>query len=254
VIINDLKPPESGETVHIIDDDDDLRTGLDLLLRSAGYATRLYASVSEFDAIEVSRSTGCVILDVRMPGANGLDFQEHLSQRGVHLSILMMTGHGDIPMSVRAMKAGAIDFLTKPFDEEKLLAAVAAALHRDRIRMTERNSIEDLAERFRSLSRRERQVMALVTAGRPNKQTAFELGLSEHTIKVRRGSAMAKMQARSLADFVRMAEALHLTPETLEAGRFDPEVRHSNGKAPSTGPDDYPIEKTPSSNKGSSTG
>lgn len=204
--------------VHVIDDDENLRTALDLLLRSAGHATRLYASLDDFDPLLVSRSIGCVVLDVRMPGANGLEYHEQLSQRGIHLSVLMLTGHGDIPMTVRAMRAGAVDFLPKPFGEDEMLEAIAVAITRDRLRLSEQAISTELEDRFSALSRRERQVMALATAGRLNKQSAFELGLSEITIKAHRRSAMRKMKAASLAELVRMAEALQLTPQSPSAG------------------------------------
>jgi FixJ family two-component response regulator len=200
-------------TIHIIDDDDSVRGSLDLLLRSAGYRTRLYAALGEFVPAEAGQALGCVLLDVRMPGANGLDFHETLARQGTRLSVILMTGFGDIPMSVRAMKAGAVDFLPKPFEPEQMLDAVAAALDRDRQRIADSSRQDALGERFRSLSPRERQVMALATAGRMNKQAAYELGLSEITIKVHRRAAMTKMGARTLADLVRMAEALGLTPD-----------------------------------------
>lgn len=205
-------------TVHIIDDDDDVRTSLDLLLRSAGYDTRLYASLEEFSPEQAGRHLGCLLLDVRMPGANGIDFQEAMARQGTLLSIIMMTGFGDIPMSVRAMKAGAMDFLPKPFEPDQLLAAVANAVERDQQRMEQANTSNDLHTRFASLTLRERQVMALATAGRMNKQAAFELGLSEITVKVHRRSAMVKMKAKTLADLVRMAQALDLTPEAVLKG------------------------------------
>ncbi|KUR74815.1 response regulator transcription factor [Novosphingobium sp. FSW06-99] len=202
-------------TIHIIDDDDNVRTSLDLLLRSAGYRTRLYGALDDFAPAEAGQDLGCILLDVRMPGANGLEFHEALARQGTRLSVIMMTGHGDIPMSVRAMKAGAIDFLPKPFETDQMLDAVATALERDRERIEQTSSQADLHDRFASLSMRERQVMALATAGRMNKQAAFELGLSEITVKVYRRLAMRKMNARTLADLVRMAQTLGLTPESL---------------------------------------
>lgn len=202
-------------TVHIIDDDEGVRNSLDLLLRSAGYDTCLYASLEDFSPAQAASRLGCILLDVRMPGANGLDFQEEMLRQGTLLSIIMMTGFGDIPMSVRAMKAGAMDFLPKPFEPDQLLAAVAHAVERDQERMALTTSSLDLQTRFASLTQRERQVMALATAGRMNKQAAFELGLSEITVKVHRRSAMIKMKAKTLADLVRMAQALNLTPEAV---------------------------------------
>lgn len=208
-------------TVHIIDDDENVREGLDLLVRSAGYRTRLYGGLHEFVPKEVGRSLGCVVLDVRMPGANGLEFHEQLARSGVDISVIMMTGFGDIPMTVRAMRAGATDFLPKPFDEDQMLDAIAAAIDKDRQRLSSQSASTELGACFATLSPRERQVMAFVTAGRLNKQTAFELSLSEITVKVHRRAAMRKMKASSLADLVRMAQALGLTPETLQARRFD---------------------------------
>lgn len=205
----------SNATVHIIDDDENIRASLDLLLRSAGYETCLYACLDDFSPEKAGRSVGCVLLDVRMPGANGIDYQESMIREGTMLSIIMMTGFGDIPMSVRAMKAGAIDFLPKPFEPEDLLAAVANAIERDIVRMEETHAASDLQTRYASLTLRERQVMALATAGRMNKQAAYELGLSEITVKVHRRSAMIKMKAKTLADLVRMAQALGVTPESI---------------------------------------
>ena len=150
---------------------------------------------------------------MRLPGQSGLDFQQQLAESGIHIPVVMMTGHGDIPMSVRAMKAGAVDFLAKPFRDQEMLDAVTAAIARDEARRASAKDETELRARFETLSPRERQVMALVTAGRMNKQVAGELNLSEITVKIHRGSAMRKMGARTLADLVRMAEALHLTPQ-----------------------------------------
>lgn len=219
-------------TVHIIDDDENVRTSLDLLLRSAGYGTMLYASIEEFVPAHLGGDLGCVLLDVRMPGVDGLEFHEELTRQGVQLSIIVMTGYGDIPMTVRAMKAGAVDFLPKPFGEEQMLDAVGRAIDRDRQRLAQSSASADLRARFQTLSLRERQVMALVTAGRMNKQAAYELGLSDITIKVYRRTAMRKMEAKTLADLVRLAEALHLTPESLAASSDDAPPRASKGKGP----------------------
>jgi FixJ family two-component response regulator len=197
--------------VHIIDDDESMRAALDSLLRSVGLGTHAYASVSEFLAAHRPDAAGCLVLDVRMPGTNGLDFQEQLAGFGVRLPVVLMTGHGDVPMSVRGMKAGAVDFLIKPFRDQDMLDAVTAAIARD----AERRKIDDeqtaLQEKFATLSPREQQVMQLVTEGKMNKQVAGDLGLSEITVKIHRGSAMRKMGARTLADLVRMAEALRLS-------------------------------------------
>lgn len=199
--------------VHIIDDDASLREALDSLFRSTGLLTSLHDSVASFlkAAATVDRP-GCLVLDVRLPGMSGLDFQQKLDELGIRLPAVLMTGHGDIPMTVRAMKAGAVDFLAKPFRDQDMLDAVAAALERDRLRRSESGKQDGLKSLYATLSARERQVMALVTAGRLNKQVAGELGLSEITVKIHRGSAMRKMGARTLADLVRMAEVLGISP------------------------------------------
>jgi FixJ family two-component response regulator len=200
----------NSATVHIIDDDASLRGALDSLFRSTGLQTRLYGSAAEFLAASRADEAGCLVVDIRLPGISGLDFQERLAGLGIHLPVVLMTGHGDIPMSVRAMKAGAVDFLPKPFRDQDMLDAVAAALARDKARRAEESKVDPLKERLATLSLREREVMALVTAGKMNKQVAGELGLSEVTVKIHRGAAMRKMGAKSLADLVRMAEALNL--------------------------------------------
>jgi FixJ family two-component response regulator len=199
--------------VHVVDDDASLRAALDSLFRSTGLGTRLYGSTDEFLSEALTDQAGCLVLDVRLPGVSGLDFQAQLADLGVRLPVVLMTGHGDIPMSVRAMKAGAVDFLTKPFRDQDMLDAVTTAIARDRQRREGESRSEALATRFAALSPRERQVMALVAAGKMNKQIAGDLGLSEITVKIHRGAAMRKMGARSLADLVRMAEALNLRPE-----------------------------------------
>lgn len=196
--------------IHIIDDDESLRTAIGSLLRSVGHRVGLYESTSAF--VEEYRPGGpsCILLDVRMPGLGGLDFQDRLIELGLHLPVIMMTGHGDIPMSVKAMKAGAVDFLPKPFREQDLLDAVSTALDRDRQRLGTEDRIQMVRARFGTLSPREREVMALVTAGKMNKQVAGDLGLSEITVKIHRGSAMRKMGARTLADLVKLSEELRL--------------------------------------------
>lgn len=196
--------------VHIVEDDESLRASLDSLLRSVGLATRMYGSARAFmDAVRPD-APGCLVLDIRLPGMSGLDFQAQLADSGVHLPVILMTGFGDIPMSVRGMKAGAVDFLTKPFRDQDMLDAVATAIERDQARRAAEDGAADLLGLFQTLSPRERQVMALVTAGKMNKQVAGDLNLSEITVKIHRGHAMRKMGARSLADLVRMAEALRL--------------------------------------------
>ena len=198
--------------VHIVDDDASLAAGLQSLFRSVGLESRTYGSAAEFAAAPWPDRPGCVVLDVRLPGMSGLDFQAQLAERDVALPIVLMTGHGDIPMSVRGMKAGAVDFLAKPFRDQDMLDAVAAAIDRDRRRRDTERGTAGLRARFDTLSPRERQVMALVTAGKMNKQVAGELGLSEITVKIHRGAAMRKMGARTLPDLVRMAEALGVRP------------------------------------------
>ena len=199
-----------GETpiVHIVDDEDSFRLGLDSLFRSVGLTARTYNSTHEFLDSDRLGGPGCLVLDIRLPGANGLDFQDELAALGIRLPVVLMTGHGDIPMSVRAMKAGAVDFLPKPFRDQDMIDAVTAAINRDRLRRASEIQAVAVADRYATLSPRERQVMALVTAGKMNKQVAAELGLSEVTVKIHRGTAMRKMDAHSLADLVRMADVL----------------------------------------------
>lgn len=196
--------------VHIVDDDASLREALGSLFRSVGLSVRTHDSTASFTSAPRDDVPGCLVLDVRMPGVSGLDFQDRLSELAINLPVVMMTGHGDIPMSVRAMKAGAIDFLTKPFRDQDMLDAVAAAIERHRGKLAEAGEAGALQSRFATLSPRERQVMTLVTAGKMNKQVAGDLELSVITVKIHRGAAMRKMGARTLADLVRMAEALHL--------------------------------------------
>lgn len=194
--------------VHIIDDDASLREALASLFRSVGLESRLYGSTREFVEATQPPSSGCLVLDVRLPGTNGLEFQAQLADLGIRLPVVLMTGPGDIPMTVRGMKAGAVDFLPKPFRDQDMLDAVSTALARDRERQEKDRSTADLEARFATLSPREQQVMLLVTAGKLNKQVAGDLALSEITVKIHRGNAMRKMGARTLADLVRMAEAL----------------------------------------------
>jgi FixJ family two-component response regulator len=195
-------------TVHVIDDDISLRDALGLLLPSVGLNVRTYASVAEFLDAGAHDGPGCIVLDVRLPGISGLDFQSRSEGFGVHLPIVLMTGHSDVPMSVRAMKAGAVDFLPKPFREQDMIDAITTAIERDRERRASENAAGEIRDRYAGLSPREQQVMALVTAGKMNKQVAFDLGLSEITVKTYRGAVMQKMAARSFADLVRMADAL----------------------------------------------
>jgi FixJ family two-component response regulator len=196
--------------VLVVDDDPSLREALGRLFRSVDLEPRSFSSVAELLLHKFPDIPCCLVLDIRLPGVSGLDFQTQLANSNIHVPIIMMTGHGDIPMSVRAMKGGAVDFLTKPFRDQDMLDAVAQAIERDRKRRDSDKARAELRERFESLTPREREIMALVTAGLMNKQVAGELGLSEITVKIHRGHIMRKMAVRSLADLVRAAEALDL--------------------------------------------
>jgi FixJ family two-component response regulator len=197
-------------TVFVIDDDEDMRSALGNLFASVGHEVKLFGSTAEFLDKAPADAAGCLVLDVRLPGMSGLDFQNKLLDTNAQIPIIFMTGHGDIPMSVRAMKAGAVDFLTKPFRDQDMLDAVGRAIETDRTRRSSQQATSGVRESFARLSPREREVMTLVTRGLMNKQVAFELGLSEITVKLYRGQAMRKMGAGSLADLVRMAELLEL--------------------------------------------
>ncbi len=194
--------------VYVIDDDLSIREALQSLLRTVGLKVHTFESTQAFLHSARPDMPGCLVLDVRLPGLSGLDFQRELTSSSIPLPIIFITGHGDIPMSVRAIKAGAIEFLTKPFRDQDLLDAVQLGIERDRARRQDAVAIADLNGRFESLTPREREIMKLVVTGRPNKQLAAELDLSEITVKVHRGSVMRKMQARSLAQLVRMADKL----------------------------------------------
>jgi len=199
----------------IIDDDAEVRGSIGSLLRSSGFDVALYESTQAFLADTVPAVPACLVLDVRLPGENGLDFQESLAARGIALPVILITGHGDIPMSVRAMKAGAIDFLPKPFSDDQMLAAVETAIAADRARRDAAAGDATLRDTYASLTPREREVMGLVVTGLMNKQVAARLDLSEITVKIHRGNVMRKMAAQSLADLVRMAEVLGVRDETI---------------------------------------
>ena len=204
----DLKP-----TVLVVDDDPDLRASVGRLLRSLDLDTQLFASVADFLKSDPPDGPTCLVLDVRLPGQSGLDFQRELTAANRVFPIIFITGHGDIPMSVQAMKGGAIEFLTKPFRDQDLLDAIQLGLSRDRTRLKNEKSLTALKERFQALSPREREIMIQVARGRLSKQIAGDLGIAETTVKVHRSRAMHKIMVRSLAEFVRMADKLKLVPE-----------------------------------------
>jgi FixJ family two-component response regulator len=201
-------PAPAPPLVVVVDDDSAVRDALDSLLRSIGLQTRVLASPAELLQAQLPDVPGCIVLDVRLPGISGLDLQGQLAAQGIHLPIVFMTGHGDIPMSVRAMKAGAVDFLAKPFRDQDMLDAVSVAIERDTQRRHTLAARDGLDARYATLTPREREVMAHVVAGLMNKQVAGELNLSEITVKIHRGNVMRKMGVRSLADLVRHAELL----------------------------------------------
>jgi FixJ family two-component response regulator len=211
---NSLQPTAEVEpAVYVIDDDDGIRDSLGLLFRSVGLRAQLFRSANELMQRKLPPIPSCLVLDVRLPGLSGFELHAELTKADVHIPIIFITAHGDIPMSVRAMKAGAVDFITKPFRDQDMLDAVNAAITRDRARLDADRARLDLKGLFDSLTSREQEVMALVATGLMNKQIAAQIGLSEITVKIHRGHAMKKMHAKSFADLVKMAEALGIGRE-----------------------------------------
>jgi len=210
VIVSD---DEARPIVVVIDDDQEIRAALQSLLRSVGLRVELFGSVQEFLANARPDPPGCLVLDVRLPGRSGLDFHEDLVKANIHLPVIFISGHADVPMSVRAMKAGAVEFLTKHVRHQDLLEAIQRAIDHDRARRDEEQIVAGLRSRLETLTPREHEVMRLVAAGRLNKQIAAEIGLSEQTVKLHRGQVMRKLRARSLAELVRIADKLQLSQQ-----------------------------------------
>lgn len=203
--------------VFVVDDDISVRESLELLIRSEGWQPETFASAQAFLDYPRIHNPNCLVLDVSLPGLTGLDLQRLVADDRTDMPIIFITGHGDVPMSVQAMKAGAVEFLTKPFNDEVLLTAIRSALERSRVALTLQAEMQVLEERYASLSQRERQVMGLVVSGLLNKQVAGELGISEITVKAHRGKVMQKMKANSLAELVKMAARIRLAPSSIRA-------------------------------------
>jgi FixJ family two-component response regulator len=215
-LIRAVAPMEENQEsiIYVVDDDQSMRVALTFLFRSMNFNVQVFGSAAEFLDAKLPNAVSCLVLDVRLPGVNGLEFQDVLAKAGIHVPVVFITGHGDIPMSVKAMKAGAIDFLPKPFRDQDMLDAVIRALDQDQKRRDGEKAVSNLRRLFESLTPREREVFALVISGLMNKQIAHRLQVSEITVKIHRGQVMKKMEARSLADLVRMAEMLGIKRTT----------------------------------------